>query len=80
MSIISSLAVDTLNKSSVSIFDKIVIIIGDDSDGDYIFIKDALSHTDSGITFKVYSGIYYEYDKNNEIEDINLRYRFLSKI
>jgi parallel beta-helix repeat protein len=50
-----------------------IIIVDDEGDGDYTSIKDALNHADPGDTIEVYSGTYYEYDINIEIEDITLK-------
>ena len=73
MSITPSVAVDTVKKPSMPISDKTVITVDDDGDGDYTSIKEALNHSNQGDTIEVYSGTYYEYDINIEIEDITLK-------
>jgi parallel beta-helix repeat protein len=50
-----------------------IIIVDDEGDGDYTSIKEALNSTDPGDTIEVYSGTYYEYDLDIEIEDITLK-------
>jgi parallel beta-helix repeat protein len=73
MSITPSVAVDTMQQYSMPISDKSVIIVDDEGDGDYTSIKEALNHSNQGDTIEVYSGTYYEYDIDIEIEDITLK-------
>ena len=73
MSITPSIAVDTIEQSSMPLSDKTVITVDDEGDGDYTSIKEALNHSNPGDTIEVYSGTYYEYDIDIEIEDITLK-------
>jgi parallel beta-helix repeat protein len=68
-----SVAVETIKESSMLISDKTIITVDDEGDGDYTSIKDALNHANPGDTIEVYSGTYYEYCIDIEIEDITLK-------
>jgi parallel beta-helix repeat protein len=50
-----------------------VIIVDDEGDGDYTSIKEAVKNANPGDIIKVYSGTYYEYGINIEIEEITLK-------
>ena len=73
MSITPSFAVDNVKCSSNPLSKKSVIIVDDEGDGDYTSIKDALNNADPGDIIEVYSGTYYEYGIDIEIEEITLK-------
>ena len=67
-----SVAIDTIEQSSMPISDKSVIIVDDEGDGDYTSIKEAVNNASSGDTIEVYSGTYLEQGIHIENDNIEL--------
>jgi len=73
MSIVPSVAIDNVNKSSIPISDKNIIVVDNEGDGDYTSIQDAIVNATAGNIIEVYSGIYHEEDIIITTENITLR-------
>jgi parallel beta-helix repeat protein len=73
MSIIPSVAVDTIKKPIMPISDKTIITVDDEGDGDYISIQDAIDNATAGDIIEVYSGKYYEHSIKILEEGITLQ-------
>ena len=70
--ITSTVAIDTIEPSYLHTYDKSVIIVDDEGDGDYTTIKDALNNANSGDTIEVYSGTYLEDEIQITTENLTL--------
>jgi hypothetical protein len=59
-SITPIVAIDNVRNFSIPIYDKTVIIVDDEGDGDYTSIQEAINNANPGDTIEVYSGTYPE--------------------